>query len=498
MEYRLANYELLNNKIEEYETSDGYINNWYTEDSKEEVDGYIESFDLNITIDHQEIVDDYLYELTNKVARLELKGASYELFDIFVETIHSSEYYKNDWYTEEYKNRLDTYMNAIDRNLKINEQSIVDAYTAELQHILIVEFELKLASYTELNNVIINYRESYEYINNWYTDEGIESLDEYISSLNYNVKINQQEIVDQYVIELTDKISKLEYRLANYELLNNKIEEYENSDGYKNNWYTEDSKEEVEDYIESLNLFIKIDQQEIVDNYLYELTNKVARLELKEASYELFDEKVSEYHSSEEYINNMYTEESQQVVDDFIASVNRNLKINEQDVVDEYVEQLIEKINLLELQSRYLFKRPTTSGTITAPYGYVSGKLHDGVDIAVPYGTPIYAVGAGTVFRTGQNNVDGKFIVIHHIVKDVAYTSYYSHLSSINVQAGDVVLKDTMIGQAGNTGSTTGTHLHLSILTGRLFIDYNSMNNHTINPYNVIGFPPLHEPYEDR
>ena len=358
--------------------------------------------------------------------------------------------------------------------------------------------KLKLASYEELNNIIYNYRESYEYINNWYTDEDVDSLDKFISSLNYNVTINHQEIVNQYVIELSDRVSKLKYRLANYELLNNKIEEYETSDGYKNNWYTDDSREEVEGYIESLDLNITIDNQEIVDDYLYELTNKVARLEYKDASYDQLDAKILEYHSSDEYINNMYTDESQQIVDDFISDIDYNLKINDQDLVDGYVEQLVEKINLLQLKSLYIFKRPTTSGRITAAYGYSLGQFHDGIDIAVPYGMPIYSVGEGVVYRTGQNSIDGKFVVIHHIVNGVAYTSYYSHLSAFNVQTGQNVSKDTVIGSAGNTGLSTATHLHLSITTGRLFIDYNTLNNHTINPYNVIDFPAKDESYDKR
>ena len=492
-----ASYAKYDEIVAKYKGSDGYKNNWYTEDSKEDVENYIKSVDHEKTIDKQNEVDQYVIELTKKISNLKYRLANYELLNNKIEEYETSDEYKNNWYTDDSREEVEGYIESFNLNITIDNQEIVDDYLYELTN-RVARLKLKLASYEELNNIIYNYRESYEYINNWYTDEDVDSLDKFISSLNYNVTINHQEIVNQYVIELSDRVSKLKYRLANYELLNNKIEEYETSDGYKNNWYTDDSREEVEGYIESLDLNITIDNQEIVDDYLYELTNKVARLEYKDASYDQLDAKILEYHSSDEYINNMYTDESQQIVDDFISDIDYNLKINDQDLVDGYVEQLVEKINLLQLKSLYIFKRPTTSGRITAAYGYSLGQFHDGIDIAVPYGMPIYSVGEGVVYRTGQNSIDGKFVVIHHIVNGVAYTSYYSHLSAFNVQTGQNVSKDTVIGSAGNTGLSTATHLHLSITTGRLFIDYNTLNNHTINPYNVIDFPAKDESYDKR
>ena len=492
-----ASYAKYDEIVAKYNGSDGYKNNWYTEDSKEDVENYIKSVDHEKTIDKQNEVDQYVIELTKKISNLKYRLANYELLNNKIEEYETSDEYKNNWYTDDSREEVEGYIESFNLNITIDNQEIVDDYLYELTN-RVARLKLKLASYEELNNIIYNYRESYEYINNWYTDEDVDSLDKFISSLNYNVTINHQEIVNQYVIELSDRVSKLKYRLANYELLNNKIEEYETSDGYKNNWYTDDSREEVEGYIESLDLNITIDNQEIVDDYLYELTNKVARLEYKDASYDQLDAKILEYHSSDEYINNMYTDESQQIVDDFISDIDYNLKINDQDLVDGYVEQLVEKINLLQLKSLYIFKRPTTSGRITAAYGYSLGQFHDGIDIAVPYGMPIYSVGEGVVYRTGQNSIDGKFVVIHHIVNGVAYTSYYSHLSAFNVQTGQNVSKDTVIGSAGNTGLSTATHLHLSITTGRLFIDYNTLNNHTINPYNVIDFPAKDESYDKR
>ena len=80
------------------------------------------------------------------------------------------------------------------------------------------------------------------------------------------------------------------------------------------------------------------------------------------------------------------------------------------------------------------------------------------------------------------------------------YTSYYSHLASINVESGQNVTSNSVIGAAGNTGSSTGVHLHLSIARGRMMIDYNMnvMNNFTINPYSVMILPPRGESYDNR
>lgn len=97
---------------------------------------------------------------------------------------------------------------------------------------------------------------------------------------------------------------------------------------------------------------------------------------------------------------------------------------------------------------------------------------HLAVDIKIPSGTPIYAIGNGIIKKTSEQLYGfGKHVVIEHIdfpsyenssVKTTYYSSY-SHLQSINVTEGSVVKKSDIIGYSGSTGTTTTPHLHFQI-----------------------------------
>jgi hypothetical protein len=97
---------------------------------------------------------------------------------------------------------------------------------------------------------------------------------------------------------------------------------------------------------------------------------------------------------------------------------------------------------------------------------------HLAVDIKVPMGTPVYAIGNGVVEKVSfQSTGFGKHIVIRHdnfpsfnnpAVKETLYSSY-SHLSEIHVSEGDVVAKGQMIANTGSTGTSTTPHLHYQI-----------------------------------
>lgn len=102
-----------------------------------------------------------------------------------------------------------------------------------------------------------------------------------------------------------------------------------------------------------------------------------------------------------------------------------------------------------------------TVGQITSGFGWRPGEFHYGVDIAAPIGTPVLAADSGTVVKAEWYAGYGKMIVIDHgggRVKTV-----YGHLSSILVDVGEVVEKGQLIGKVGNTGRSTGPHLHFEI-----------------------------------
>ncbi|XBC40554.1 MAG: peptidoglycan DD-metalloendopeptidase family protein [Buchnera aphidicola (Nurudea yanoniella)] len=105
---------------------------------------------------------------------------------------------------------------------------------------------------------------------------------------------------------------------------------------------------------------------------------------------------------------------------------------------------------------------------------------HQGVDIAVPIGTPILSIGNGEIIKTKSSIAAGKYITIKH---NVQYTSRYMHLKKILVKVGDIVKKGEKIGLSGNTGYSTGPHLHYEIWE----------KNKVVNPEKLIILEKLSE-----
>lgn len=111
---------------------------------------------------------------------------------------------------------------------------------------------------------------------------------------------------------------------------------------------------------------------------------------------------------------------------------------------------------------------PTDGGYISSPFGGRPNPFsgygrdwHPGIDIAVDYGTPVYASAAGYVQQAGWYGGYGKYIRLGH---DFGYETAYGHMSRLAVSAGSFVKKGEVIGYVGSTGYSTGPHLHFEIL----------------------------------
>ena len=103
---------------------------------------------------------------------------------------------------------------------------------------------------------------------------------------------------------------------------------------------------------------------------------------------------------------------------------------------------------------------PVDGGYISAYQG--DGRGHKGIDIAAPYGTPIYAAESGTVIEAagGWNGGYGNCVKIQH---DDGNVTLYGHQSSIAIEYGDYVVKGQLIGYVGSTGDSSGNHLHFEV-----------------------------------
>jgi murein DD-endopeptidase MepM/ murein hydrolase activator NlpD len=99
-------------------------------------------------------------------------------------------------------------------------------------------------------------------------------------------------------------------------------------------------------------------------------------------------------------------------------------------------------------------------GLLTSGFGYRWGRMHEGIDIAVPEGTPIRASKGGTVIMASYNGGYGNYTCIDH---GSGLSTCYAHQSGFVAGAGQSVSQGQIIGYSGNTGSSTGPHLHFEV-----------------------------------
>lgn len=108
-------------------------------------------------------------------------------------------------------------------------------------------------------------------------------------------------------------------------------------------------------------------------------------------------------------------------------------------------------------------KFPVPHGLLTSPFGFRWGSFHRGLDIAAPVGNPVLACADGRVVFTGSQKRFrryGNTVLIDH--GKGTYT-YYAHLSGILVKPGQLMRRGQKIALVGNTGRSTGPHLHLEV-----------------------------------
>ena len=112
------------------------------------------------------------------------------------------------------------------------------------------------------------------------------------------------------------------------------------------------------------------------------------------------------------------------------------------------------------------FRFPLQTFRLTSAYGIrrnpITGNItmHQGLDLAAPEGTDVYAVADGTVTEIGEDPIYGTYIVISHTDR---WTSLYGHLQRVEAILRSNVKSGTLIGKVGSTGQSTGPHLHFEL-----------------------------------
>ncbi len=99
--------------------------------------------------------------------------------------------------------------------------------------------------------------------------------------------------------------------------------------------------------------------------------------------------------------------------------------------------------------------------SISSPYGWRKGRMHTGVDLAAQYGSKIFAAESGKVLESGFDAGYGNYLLIQH---SNGLRTRYAHCSQLLVKAGHSVKKGAVVAKVGNTGHSTGPHLHFEVL----------------------------------
>jgi murein DD-endopeptidase MepM/ murein hydrolase activator NlpD len=144
-------------------------------------------------------------------------------------------------------------------------------------------------------------------------------------------------------------------------------------------------------------------------------------------------------------------------------------EIVEQDVIKEAVAKTV----LVGTKEANTFVMPMKNMNLSSPFGSRWGRQHAGVDLTTPIGTPVMASRGGKVTYASWMSGYGYCVFIDH---DNGYVTKYAHLNSINVSVGQKVSQGQVIAQSGNTGRSTGPHLHFELIK----------NGVPVNPMNYI------------
>lgn len=125
----------------------------------------------------------------------------------------------------------------------------------------------------------------------------------------------------------------------------------------------------------------------------------------------------------------------------------------------------LDRMNMYRIAAQKMpFGMPVKSGfRFTSGFGYRWGRMHNGTDFAAPIGTPVYAPADGVVTNASWSSGYGRLIKIQH---EFGIETRYAHLSRMNVRKGQRVSRGERIGDIGNSGRSTGPHLHYEVRIG--------------------------------
>ena len=232
------------------------------------------------------------------------------------------------------------------------------------------------------------------------------------------------------------------------------------------------------------------DQKEQIQNEKNELEEQKKELDTSLIRQEAKTTELKSLKKTKENQVNQLTEEEKKLQQE-MEKANKNIEKEIKEAEIRYQKQLeaLQKSQGGVVAGSGYFMRPVSSGTITATSHYSSGKFHGGVDFGVPEGTTVMAAADGVVMSTANLSTSyGTYVVIRHAN---GLQTYYAHgtRGSIVVQPGDSVKKGQKIMLSGNTGNSTGPHLHFEVRVSPYNYSYSAKNygqDSRVNPLNYL------------
>ncbi|MDR1865364.1 MAG: M23 family metallopeptidase [Bacteroidales bacterium] len=181
---------------------------------------------------------------------------------------------------------------------------------------------------------------------------------------------------------------------------------------------------------------------------------------------------INRYESLEGFVNSPLMIRTNKFIDKLTKQVYVQSKSYDEliDRVKNQEQMLAARPAIQPIDNRDLKKTASGYGMRIHPI-HKDLRFHNGMDFAAPVGTDIYVTGDGVVTQTGYSGGLGNRIIVNH---GFGYKTVYGHLSGFAVREGDAVKRGQVIGYVGNTGDSTGPHLHYEV----------HKNDQIVNPIN--------------
>ncbi|MBR3308052.1 MAG: peptidoglycan DD-metalloendopeptidase family protein [Lachnospiraceae bacterium] len=316
-------------------------------------------------------------------------------------------------------------------------------------------------------------------------DSEVSSIQSDIDALMQKIEIKEQEI-EETRVELAEAEAET---LRQYEAMKERIcFMYETGDSfYLEMLLSAGSFSEMLNKAEYIELISEYDRNKLVE---YTLLAEDVRVtgEVLEAEEEVLQEAKAQAEQQQEDLNLLIAEKKQQIeqyeadIEDqeaAIAAYDEELKAQNQVIAAVEAQIAADKASLAEAEKihynggRFVWPAPKYT-RISSPFGYRihptlnTKKLHSGVDLAAPGGSPILAAYDGKVVAAAYNASMGNYVMIDH--GDNLIT-VYMHASALYVKTGQTVSAGEKIAAVGTTGRSTGNHLHFGVRLNGEYVD---------------------------